>query len=110
MLNLGLLPAQMQVAAKAFPWFQRLLFWLIGVLLLPVVTITFIRTMVRQKSNARNLCVLSVYTLIDIILAFLLVGAALTSWLAVLVFIVAIGIAIGYNIRIMTFAVKLEED
>lgn len=101
--------AAMQEAAQSFPWFQRLFGWLIAVLLLPVFTIAFIRTMVRKGSNKSNAFVLVIYTLADALLAWLLVGAALNAWFPVVVFIVAIAVAFLYNIRIMTFALKLEE-
>ena len=101
--------AAMQEASQSFPWFQRLFGWLIAVLLLPVFTIAFIRAMVRKGSNKSNAFVLGVYTLADALLAWLLVGAALNSWFPVVVFIAAVAVALLYNIRIMTFALRLEE-
>lgn len=101
--------AAMQEASQSFPWFQRLFGWLIAVLLLPVFTIAFIRAMVRKGSNKSNAFVLGVYTLADALLAWLLVGAALNSWFPVVVFIAAVAVAFLYNIRIMTFALRLEE-
>ncbi len=101
--------AAVQEAAQSFPWFQRLFGWLIAVLLLPVFTIAFIRTMVRKGSNGTNAFVLGVYTLTDTLLAWLLVGAALNSWFPVMVFIVAVVAAFLYNVRIMTFALRLED-
>jgi hypothetical protein len=100
--------ASVQASTQRFPWFQRLLGWLIVVLLLPVFTIGFIRTMIRRGSNRANFFVLSVYTVVDAVLAWLLVGAALNSWWAVLPFIVAVAAAFAYNVRIMTFALRLE--
>ena len=99
-----------QEATQSFPWFQRLFGWLVAVLLLPVFTIAFIRAMVRKGSNKSNAFVLGIYTLTDSLLAWLLVGAALNSWFPVVVFIVAIAAAFLYNVRVMTFAVKLEEE
>ena len=96
-------------ATQSFPWFQRLFGWLIAVLLLPVFTIAFIRTMVRRGTNKTNAFVLGVYTLADALLAWLLVGAALSCWLAVGMFIVAVVAAFLYNVQIMTFALRLEE-
>jgi len=106
---LTMVAANVEAAAKGFPWFQRLLGWLIAVLLLPVFTISFIRAMIRKESNKANAFVLVIYTLADALLAFLLVGAALTSWFPVVVFILAVLAALLYNIRIMTFALRLEE-
>ena len=100
--------ASVQASTQTFPWFQRLLGWLIAVLLLPVFTIAFIRSMVRKGSNKANGFVLSIYTVTDVLLAWLLVGAALNSWWTVLPFILAVAAAFAYNVRIMTFALKLE--
>ncbi len=101
--------AAMQEAAQSFPWFQRLFGWLIAVLLLPVFTIAFIRAMVRKGSNKSNAFVLAIYTMVDAMLAWLLVGAALNSWFPVVIFVAAVAVAFLYNIRIMTFALRLEE-
>jgi len=104
-----MIAANVEAATKGFPWFQRLFGWLIAVLLMPVFSIAFVRTMVRKGSNRSNAFVLGIYTLADALLAWLLVGAALTSWFTVSVFIIAIAVAFAYNIRLMSFAVKLEE-
>ena len=98
----------MQESTQRFPWFQRFLGWLIVVLLLPVFTLGFIRAMIRKGSNKANLFVLSIYTVADVVLAWLMVGAALHSWWTVLPFIAAVAAAFAYNVRIMTFALKLE--
>jgi hypothetical protein len=100
--------ASVQESTRKFPWFQRFLGWLIIVLLLPVFTIAFIRSMVRKGSNKANVFVLGIYTVADVLLAWLLVGAALNSWWTVLPFILAVAAAFAYNVRIMTFALKLE--
>ena len=100
--------ASVQESTRRFPWFQRLLAWLLLVLLLPVFTLGFIRAMIRKGSNRANVFVLSIYTLADVLLAWLLVGAVLNSWWTVLPFILAVAAAFAYNVRIMTFALKLE--
>ncbi len=102
-------PEVMQKSVRSIAWFQRGLAWLVLVLLLPVFTISFIRTMARRRSNKSNAFVLTIYTIIDAILAWFLVGAALSGFLTIFFFIVAVIVALLYNIRIMTFAVKLEE-
>ena len=99
-----------QKAAQSFPWLRRLLGWLIAVLLLPVFTIAFIRTMVSKGSNRSNAFVLCVYTLADALLAWFLAGAALNSWFPVLVLIAAVIAAFLYNVSIMTLALRLEEE
>ena len=88
---------------------QRVLGWLVIVpLLWTVFTITFIRAMVRKESNRVNAFTLTVYAVVDALLAYLLLGAALTGWLSVLLFIVAVGAALAYNFRVMNFALRLE--
>jgi hypothetical protein len=102
------LVATVQERTRGFPWFQRLLGWLLAVLLLPVFTINFMRAMVRKESNRANAFVLGIYTLADALLAWLLVGADLHSWWKITVFFLAVAGAVAYNVRIMTFAVHLE--
>lgn len=107
--RLALLSAVVEQKAGDFPWFQRLLGWVLAVLLLPVFTISFIRAMVHKESNRINAFVLGIYTLADMVLAWLLVGAALRSFWAVAFFIAAVAVAFVYNIRLMTFALRLEK-
>jgi hypothetical protein len=97
-----------QEEARIFSWSQRLLGWLLAVLLLPVFTINFMRAMFHRNSNRSNAFVLAVYTLADALLAWLLVGGALSSWWTVAIFILAVAAAFAYNIRIMTFVLTLE--
>ncbi|HNT86628.1 MAG TPA: hypothetical protein PKL84_02085 [Candidatus Hydrogenedentes bacterium] len=87
---------------------KRFFAWLIAVLLLPVFTIGFIRAMVRKDTNRSNAATLVIYSAADALLAYLLLGAALSSWFALLLFLVAVGFAICYNAYIMRFALRLE--
>lgn len=103
-----LLSAGARTFVRSFPWFKRGLGWLVIVLLLPVFTIGFIRTMVARRSNGVNAFLLAIYTLVDAILAYLLVGAMLAGWWSVLRFFAAFAIAFAYNTRIMSFALTLE--
>lgn len=96
-----------QLAART-PWHIRFLWFIIVMLLLPVVTISFIRTMVAKKSNGVNAFVLGVYTTVDLILAFFMVGGSLSSFFSVVMFLLAGIVAFLYNVKIMTFAVRLE--
>jgi hypothetical protein len=86
----------------------RLIAWALAVLLLPVFTISFVRTMVRKESNKANAFTLAVYTGVDALLAYSLLGLALTSWLPIALFVLAVLLAFAYNVRIMSFALKLE--
>lgn len=94
---------------SGMPWYIRFLLFVVAVLLLPVVTISFIRTMVAKKSNGINAFVLGIYTTVDLILAFFMVGGSLSSFFYVVVFLLAGVLAFLYNVKIMTFAVRLGE-
>ena len=89
---------------------QRFLGWVVIVLLLPMFTIGFIRSMVRRESNRVNAFTLITYTAVDTLLAYLLVGASLAGWGAILLFVAAVGLALAYNFRIMSFALSLEKE
>lgn len=87
---------------------DRLLAWVVVVLLLPVFTIAFIRAMVRRRSNGANVFTLGVYTTVDAALAYLLLGVALSWWLPTALFAAAIAAAVAYNASVMGFAHRLE--
>jgi hypothetical protein len=90
-------------------WLKRVMAYILLVLLLPVFTITFIRSMVKRRSNGRNAFVLVIYTLADAVFAWFLIGLSLNGYLPLIIFLAAVAAAFAYNIRIMTFALKLEE-
>ena len=94
--------------AQMIPWYIRFLGFVLLVLLLPVITIVFIRTMVSKRSNKINAFMLSIYTVIDAIFAFFMVGGGFYSGSAVILFLVASGLALTYNYILMNFALKLE--
>lgn len=106
--SVSLTPAVVQDEVRKFGLAQRFLGWALVVLLLPVFSIGFIRAMVRKESNQANAAALAVYTVVDALLAFLMVGATLTTWSSALGFLVLAGLAFGYNVFIMTFALKME--
>ena len=95
-------------AASSIPWFIRFLGFILTVLLLPIITISFIRTMVAKRSNKVNAFMLSTYTVIGMILAFLMVGGMFGSFWSVLGFLIASIFAFWYNYYIMCYALKLE--
>lgn len=86
---------------------KRFLGWLLVILLLPVFTISFIRTMVRKESNQTNAVVLAIYTAADALFALLILGAVSSFWTALL-FLGLLGAAFSYNVAVMTFALKME--
>ncbi|RME93649.1 MAG: hypothetical protein D6766_07740 [Verrucomicrobia bacterium] len=81
---------------------QRLLGWALAVLLLPILTVTFIRQVLMRESNWANFCALAIYTTVDGLLAALLVGASFASLTAGLVFLGLLGLALLYNVTVMT--------
>ncbi|MFW6106583.1 MAG: hypothetical protein ACOC8H_00310 [bacterium] len=95
-------------ATESTPWFKRGLAWLVVVLLLPVFTFAFIRHMVGKESNRTNAAMLSIYTLADGILAYLLVGAALDGFWPIFFFALAVIGAFLYNVHMMGYAHRLE--
>ena len=95
-------------ATQEVPWYIRFLIFVLAVLLLPIMTISFLRTMVAKHSNGLNASILTLYTLIGAILAFFMVGASFDSGWSVVMFIAASVIAFIYNYFIMCFALKLE--
>ena len=99
---------QLRYEAERTPWYLRFLIFVVIVLLLPVVTISFLRHMVAKRSNGRNAFVLAIYTVIDVIIAFFMVGATFGSGTGVVLFLAATAAAFLYNVCIMTFALKLE--
>lgn len=101
---------KIEFAALTMPWYMRFLGFVLMMLLLPIVTISFIRTMVAKSSNRINAFVLTIYTVTDAIFAFFMVGGSFADFLGVLLFLVALAIAFFYNVQIMSFALRLEKD
>lgn len=83
--------------------------FLLAILLLPVVTISFIRTMVSKRSNGVNALTLAIYTAADFILAFFMVGATLETTGKAVVFIGVGVFSLLYNFTVMNYALKLED-
>ena len=94
-------------SAGLIPWYIRFLGFVLLVLLLPVVTISFIRTMVAKRSNKINAFMLGIYTVVDAIFAFFMIGAFDSAW-SVFFFLLAAGLALVYNYCLMCYALKLE--
>ncbi len=90
------------------PWYWRVFAFVLIVLLLPVFTISFIRAMVAKKRNGINAFVLGVYTVVDLIFAWMMVGGSFASSIQIWLFVAAGIGAFLYNVRIMTFALRLE--
>ena len=89
------------------PWHIRFLIFILVMLLLPVLSIAFIRFMVAKRSNKCNVFVLGIYTMVDLILAWFMCGG-FVSGLSVIIFFAAAVSAFIYNASIMSFALKLE--
>ena len=85
-------------------YFYRLLIWALTVLLIPVTSFSFIRDAVRRKSNSTNAFVLGVYTLLAGLVTWLLLGFLTPWWLLFWI------TAIAYIVKMMAFALRLEEN
>lgn len=82
---------------------------ILAILMLPVVTISFIRTMVSKRSNGVNAFTLGIYTAIDFILSYFVVGPKFDSTMKAVAFI-GMGIfSLMYNFMVMNYALKLED-
>lgn len=90
-------------------WQIRVLAFLVVMLLLPVFTFMFIRAMVVKRSNKVNAFLLGIYTVVDMVFAFFMVGGSFVSTAAIIVFCISSFVAFAYNIALMSFALKLEE-
>lgn len=99
-----------EVAASQVRWHIRFLWFALVMLLLPVLTISFLRTMVAKRSNRVNALVLAIYTIIDLIFAFFMVGGTFGSFFQVVLFLIAGGVSFGYNVGLMNFALRLEGE
>lgn len=89
-------------------WWRKWAGWAILVTLLPVFTMSFLRTAVRTASNRTNAFILGLYTCVDALLAYLLIVDSPVSTWGLLLVLAAVVAACAYNIRIMTFALRLE--
>ena len=88
---------------------ERLVVWVLAVVLIPLITISFGRAMVRKKSNRANAVALGIYSLINILFIILLFSTGLTRWWTVLLLLGAILLAFAYNVAYFTFLTRLEE-
>lgn len=85
---------------------HRLGSWLLITLLLPIFTINFLSIMTEKRSNLINAFILAIYTLIDIILAWLLVSPNHFSWGTMALFLILSIGAFFYNVQMMTVALR----
>lgn len=90
-------------------WQMRVLGFLVVMLLLPVCTFMFVRAMVAKRSNKVNAFMLGIYTVVDMVFAFFMVGGSFVSTAAIIVFVMSSFAAFAYNTALMSFALKLEE-
>lgn len=88
---------------------QRLLIWVLVVLLLPILTAPLIRRVTEEESNAWNLALLVIYTAIDTGLAFALTGFWVPGLTTALVLIGALLVSAYYNYRIASLIEELEK-
>ena len=91
-------------------WQIRILGFLLVTLLLPICTFMFVRAMVAKKSNKVNAFMLGIYTIVDMVFAFFMIGGSFVSTAAIVIFAIASFFAFIYNMALMSFALKLEEN
>lgn len=101
-------PTAVRDSAHRVGWGSRLLGWGLLVLMLPIFSVGFIRAMVRRESNTANAFALSLYTAVDLILAWLFLGALFAAWWGVVIFLVLVALAFGYNVAVMSRVVQIE--
>ena len=102
--------AAVPAAGGSIPWWLRICGFAVTVLLLPLVTFGVIRAIVVKRSNGINAAVLAVYTVIDAILATMMIGGNFGSNILVVVFTLAVILSLLYNSMMMSFALKLETE
>ncbi|MBR4171301.1 MAG: hypothetical protein IKR48_06585 [Kiritimatiellae bacterium] len=82
---------------------------LMTILLLPIVTLPWIRRLVAKRSNTVNALTLGGYTLVDLILIFLLTNITFATTGCVLLFLFWGILAFIYNAVVMNYALRLTE-
>ncbi len=100
--------AEANGATAELSWAVRLLLFVLAVLLLPIITFSFIRYMVAKRSNKCNAFVLVTYTLLETILAFIMIGGSVGTVGTAILFLMATTFSFIYNLFLMSFALKLE--
>lgn len=105
-----------EVTESSLDWFRnldwphKLLIWVLAALIFPIVTIGFLKATAAKRSNKSNAFTLVLYTVIGAIALYFLMPpnfANITSTLIFVGLIVADGV---YNLLILDFARKLEEE
>ena len=94
--------------SASLPLPLRIAGFLLCMLMLPLVTFSFIRTLIAKRSNKINAAMLGILTVIDLILACLLVSGGFVSPAGVFLFLGAGAGGFFYNVFMLSFAKKLE--
>lgn len=94
---------------SALPLWLRVAGFMLCVLMVPVVSFAFIRSQVAKDSNKGNALILGVLTLIDMLLALLLVSGSFATPTGVFLFLGGSAAGFFYNAAMMRFARKLEK-
>jgi len=93
---------------QPFSWATSLIASAVFLLLLPIFTVGYLRSVVRKESNRANAATLVIYTVVDALVAYLLLSGGLTNWIATMVFLLVTAAAFFYNVYVMSFALRLE--
>ncbi|MDO5582378.1 MAG: hypothetical protein Q4G69_14745 [Planctomycetia bacterium] len=88
---------------------NRLFGWILAVLLLPVFTIKFLMVMTAKNSNRINAVILVFYTVLDILLAWILISPTSYGYALGILFLFLTFGAFVYNAKIMSIALRQTE-
>ena len=96
-------------SVQGIDWRTRVLFWALGVITFPLITINFLIATTAKRSNKANAFALIIYTLIDGIALYLVNTPNINNFYSILFFVCMILLAGVCNLLIMDFARKLKE-
>lgn len=96
-------PSSWRARLADSPAGRRIFIWVAFTLLLPVISIPLIRRLTAMDSNLLNLALLLCYTLVDMFIAFLLIGFGISSVWTALILFVALAASSLYNYCIASF-------
>lgn len=86
------------------PGLNRLLGWILIVMLLPVFSFTFLMNITTKRSNSANAMALGIYTFIDCLLAWILMKPQFDGIGSIAVFALFCLAAFLYNVKLMSIA------
>ncbi len=86
------------------PGLNQFLGWILIVMLLPIFSFTFLMNVTAKRSNKANAMALGIYTLIDCLLAWILMKPQFDGIGSIVIFILFCLAAFFYNVKLMSIA------